>query len=507
MTRSRTVAAGSALAREERSVPAGRPSQAWLALGLGLAFLATTTWLTWSRHDSYNNRSLDLAMYTQVVWNIANGYPYQTTLLVNNRLHLAEHFALVLLPVAPLYALVSSAGLLLLLQTSFIAASGLAVYWFARRRLGSGLALLITAAYYASPLVTDIALDDFYPITLAALPLGWATALAISGRSGSAALLALGSMLWEEEAALLAIGVGLYLLLFRTRSTRWLGVAVLLVGGTWLGVVERLIAPTFSYASSGSDANWAEGHFNELRRDPLGWLAVAAASRLEPDLLDAVGWQPSPRVDQACTYPIDGDCSVLRWWIYPTAGLALLSPGTLVMAGPPAAGLLLPDKPGRFRRHQAAPVVPLLWQATAVGLARLGRPGPRLAGGIAVGLTTLVLARLDVHEQFDPARRTPSRLGSDLTRLGDSIPPGASVVASLRGLTRLASRREVYALPVAAYRAALWPPAELPRYALIDLEQDGDQVARLENLGNRRGTPYRELRRTRVVLLLERSER
>src|SRR4029079_4093609 len=107
----------------------------------------------------------------------------QTTLLANNRLHLAEHLALVLLPVAPLYALIPSVSLLLLLQTTFVAASGLAVYWFAYRRLGSGLALLITAAYYASPLLGEIALDNFYPITFAALPLGWATALAISGRS------------------------------------------------------------------------------------------------------------------------------------------------------------------------------------------------------------------------------------------------------------------------------------------------------------------------------------
>ena len=159
-------------------------------------------------------------------------------------------------------------------------------------------------------------------------------------------------MLWEEEAALLAMGIGLYLLLFQMRSTRWIGVAVVVVGGTWLGAVERLVLPTFSHASTGSDANWAEAHFNELRRDPLGWLAVVAASRVEPDLLDAVGWQRSSRIAQACTYPMAGDCSVLRWWIYPTAGLALLSPGTLVMAGPPAAGLLLPDKPRRFRRHQ-----------------------------------------------------------------------------------------------------------------------------------------------------------
>ena len=69
-------------------------------------------------------------MYTQVVWSIANGYPYQTTLLANNRLHLAEHLALVLLPLAPLYALIPSVSLLLLLQTSVVAASGLAVYWF-----------------------------------------------------------------------------------------------------------------------------------------------------------------------------------------------------------------------------------------------------------------------------------------------------------------------------------------------------------------------------------------
>src|SRR5919202_1587551 len=87
-----------------------------IALGLGLLFFAVTAAITWAEHRTYNSTSLDMAVYTQLVWNTADGHPFETTLLLQNRLHLAEHLAFLLMPLAPLYALLPRVELLLLLQ-------------------------------------------------------------------------------------------------------------------------------------------------------------------------------------------------------------------------------------------------------------------------------------------------------------------------------------------------------------------------------------------------------
>lgn len=42
----------------------GRPL---LAVSLSLLFFVVTTWITWAKHDTYNSRSTDMPMYTQLV--------------------------------------------------------------------------------------------------------------------------------------------------------------------------------------------------------------------------------------------------------------------------------------------------------------------------------------------------------------------------------------------------------------------------------------------------------
>src|SRR6266571_6701585 len=113
-------------------LPSERP---WWALGIALVFSLVTLAITWAEHQTYNSTSLDMAVYTQLVWNAADGHPFETTLLLHNRLHLAEHLALLLLPLAPLYGLWPDARLLLAFQQTALGLSGLAVYWFSRQRL------------------------------------------------------------------------------------------------------------------------------------------------------------------------------------------------------------------------------------------------------------------------------------------------------------------------------------------------------------------------------------
>ena len=482
-----------------------------LALGLALVFVVVTTAITWLEHETFNSTSLDMAVYSQLVWNTAGGQPFETSLLLQNRLHLAEHLALLLLPIAPLYGLLPDPRLLLLLQQVALGLSGLAIFWLARRTLSTGPALTLTAGYYAMPTLTEVALDAFYPIAFAAIPVGWSLALAVGRYRVTPALLLLLALLFEEEAALVALGVGAYLLLFRSRARR-AGLTAALAGLLWLGLGETVVMPAYLQPGPEASATRVDLHFGELRERPLEWMLTVAANRLEPELFRSTGWLESRGLPEDCPAAV-GHCSALRWWLYPTGGLALLSPTTLVAAAPTAGALLLADRPGRFRRHWAAPMLPVIWIAAAQGLARLARWRAGVqAGTLGLLLASLLMYRLDsslpLGNQFEPSDVVWTRGARELQQSGRLIPAEASLAAGRRGLAHYANRRLLFALPPDSYSPALWPPDVWPEYVLIDLERDEDEPPRwLRPDPRAENRPaYAEVARNRGSLLLRRAD-
>jgi uncharacterized membrane protein len=98
-----------------------------LAVAFGLAFwvVATATFVV--EHLTHNVYHRDYAIYVNTLWNTANGRPFQTSMLIANSSHLAEHVALVLLPLAPLSQLVPQPVLLIALQQAALALAGVPV--------------------------------------------------------------------------------------------------------------------------------------------------------------------------------------------------------------------------------------------------------------------------------------------------------------------------------------------------------------------------------------------
>src|SRR5262249_42728748 len=134
-----------------------------LATLCGLAFFAVTSWIALVRHDAFLTGRFDLEIYTQVVWNTAHGQPFATTLLKSNLNHLAEHVALILLPIAAIYRLAPDPKLLILIQQAALALLGVPLFIVARRVLGSAWqALLVVACFYLTPAMAGVALDDFH---------------------------------------------------------------------------------------------------------------------------------------------------------------------------------------------------------------------------------------------------------------------------------------------------------------------------------------------------------
>lgn len=432
------------------------PPRAYLpALTIGSIWFGVASWLTLAEHQTYNSTSRDIGVYLQVLWNTAHGRPYATTLLESNRVHLAEHVAPLLALLSPLYAIVPDPRWLFVVQLLSLALSAVPVYLLARSLLGGVWApTLVMAAYFAMPTLIEVAFDAFYPITFSALPVAWSAYLLLIGRRRPGAACALLALLIEEEVALTVIGLGL-VLLARTR-TRWLGLALAATAGLFLALLSTAVMPRFHEPSTVPlGQNRTAGHFDELRKDPSSVLA-----RLVIDTLP----------------------NAARWLLAPTGGLPLLAPQVLAIQAPHAATLLLADKQGRYRRHWAAPLLPVIWLATVAGLSRLRRGQPRRIGMavllVAAAASYVADSSLPGGGTYEPDDIVWTDRSEQIDDLVRTVPPDASVVASRRVLGHLAGRSDLYVFP-ASYAGELWPPDRQPNAYVFDLTNDQTREALL----------------------------
>ncbi|MFN8523814.1 MAG: DUF2079 domain-containing protein [Chloroflexota bacterium] len=417
----------------------------------GLAFFTLTTWLGWARHAAYATGRYDLEIYVQVAWSITHGQPFATTLLKTNLSHLAEHVALVMIPVGAIYRLVPDPRLLITLQQAALAALAVPVFILARQRLGPISAVITTACFLLSPALAGVALDDFHAVALASLPLGFSVVCALQGRPRAAALLALLSIPLEEETALVAMGLGGYLILDRDARIRRVGAVVGALAALWLALLVFVVMPQIHdpRTISSVGGNRTLGHFAELRRDP----ASAITRILGPRGLDA-----------------------LVWLGLPTAGLALLAPRTLVIVAPSLAALLLQNRDDTFSRHWVTPILAALYPATVAGISRL-QPGARPAalGALAAGTVAayLLVSPLPGGGTFDPSAIERDERVDLLDRAVARIPPTGVVVASQPVVAHLANRPEAYVFPIDShYAEELGWRRKRPDYYVLDLFDD-----------------------------------
>ena len=403
---------------------------------------------------TFNSTSRDIGVYLQMLWTTGHGRPFQTTLLESNRIHVAEHVALLLPVLSPLYALRPDPRWLFVAQTVVLALASVPVYLLARRLLGGTfLPTLFVAGYFLMPTVTEVAYDAFYPVIWAALPIGFAAYFLLTDRIRPGVALAIVAIPIEEEAGLAVFGLGLLMML--RPGQRRLGLALVGLALLWLGLVAMVVMPRFHEPSTlpTSGENRTVDHFAALRQHPAETLTDLATQRV-------------PRA--------------AHWLLAPTGGLPLLAPQVLIADVPQAATLLLADKGERFRRHWTAPMLPTIWISAVVGYAALrGRPMRLLGIGLLVvgtATTYLLDSNLPGGGDYDPADLAWSDRAEQHAYLVKRVPPGASLVSSRRALGAVADRAELYVFPP-SYAGKLWPPERRAQAYLLDLSNDGTQEA------------------------------
>jgi uncharacterized membrane protein len=447
-----------------RSVSRPGVRTALLPLLLGLGFFGFSGWLAVQQHLTFYTRARDMGIYLQALWSAGQGRPFITTLLQENTNHLAEHVALALWPLVPLSGLGLDAAPLVLLQQAALALCGWPIYRLARSRLGRWPALAVLAAFYLYPALSRVSLSEFHPVVVAALPAALGVAAALEGRPRSGALLLLFALLMEEELAptLLGLGVALGLGWFGCRrcgaasttairgGARGLGLTLVVIGLVWALLAVLVVLPSFRYRAGGQRgeaANRAAGHYDQVVQ--------------EPDLLGQ--WLLGERgPDVAAT------------WLLPNGGLALLGPEALAVALPGLAVLFLQDRAGTWAGHWAAPLLPVIWLAVALGLARLARGRALLVGGLGVlALGTAIAYPLDSYfpggREYEADHYVPGEVERALRRAVDRVPPDASLVATRRVVPHLAWRAELYQFPFTFSAPALRPDLQRQDFYILDL--------------------------------------
>ena len=410
------------------------------AVAVGVAvYLVLMGFIVVTRHLALRTHALDLGQIVQVVWNIAHGYgPMLTqvpTYVAADEMNVwGDHLYLILYLFVPLQWIAPGPLPLLVAQTVILGAGGLAVFAYARRRVGEPAGVAFALLYLANPSLHGINVRDIHSAAFA-IPLIIAAAVAFDAkRYGWCVVALVATLAGREDAAVAVVGFAVWLALARGR---WLAGAALAVAATTLLAVDiAWVMPRF-----------LGGTYNHLNRyqhlgGSLGEILVSIP--LRPWRWVGIALTPAKLV-------------YLGALLAPLALLPLLAPRVLAAALPGLAMNLLSLDPKLFNyqaQYQAF-VLPFLVLAAVDGYARLreaagsrrlfGRHGAASALGAAFVFSVVLTARIANDFGITFWRLGPPQRAA--YALMARIPDAAAVAANERLVPHLATRREIYVFP------------------------------------------------------------
>jgi len=241
--------------------PEWRDEPHWLKrapMFAGIVFAVLFTWLSISRHQSYNSHLHDLGLSDQMLWSLTHGYGYRVTTWQDEHYNLrpfeynfaAEHITPILVILAPGRLIIEGAEWLLTCQALALGGAGwLMGLWAARRTQSTLFGAAMAAGWVLHPLVQQTAIKDFHTDAMAPVALAWAL-LSMDpleepdrfaprrwGQWFGALLLFL---MTKEDASLQLVGFGLFLM----ARLRWrTAVGVLGLGIAYYVAVVGVVTP------------------------------------------------------------------------------------------------------------------------------------------------------------------------------------------------------------------------------------------------------------------------
>jgi uncharacterized membrane protein len=418
--------------------PPTTPRPRLLAFSVGALTVATAVALCWLgvvRHHALVSNIFDLGLFENILWRSVHGDLLGSSVFGSGTFN-SEHFAPLLLALAPLYAIVPRAETLIVAQTIWLCSAVVPLWlWTVRRHGSPTLAAALGVAWLLSPFVQSNALWDFHDLTLGIPVVLWALWALAAGRHKLFWAFAGALLLVREEMALVAMLLGLLAIL---EGERRRGAALLLVSLAWFLLVAKLLAPSAglgAYPQSLHGGLSTDSSYADLSSVILGDPVFLALELLRASKF-----------------------GLLLALLVPLALLPALGGRVLLLLGPGVAILALSANKAVANPafHYTSFFVPVVFAAVAPGVVRLerwlARPLAREAAaaivvaalafdwsfGVFAPNTTFRAGFSTVSWTLTPAERERHAW---VTQLAAALPPDACVAATGKVGAHLAGRR------------------------------------------------------------------
>lgn len=317
----------------------------------------------------------DSAMYEEHLWNLWHGKGFRSYL--DQGLFLGEHIQVIHLLLLPLHLLWPSHLLMEFCESTALALGAIPVFRMARRSTGSDRAgLLMSAAYllYFPLHFLDIEVDlkTFRPESFCVPFFLWAFDALEEKRFRRALILLAIALSAKEDYSIIIAPLGVWIAVmawweagkkgqrpsafgFRLSADKWafgIGCGLAVFGVAYLLLATRVVIPWFR---SGAELHYVK-YFSKFGNTmgEVAWNMLTNPKLLFGELLTG----------KTALYALS--------MLLPVGFVALLSPGRLAVGLPLFGILCLNELAADPRHHFHAPLVPVIFWATAVGVGNAG---------------------------------------------------------------------------------------------------------------------------------------
>jgi uncharacterized membrane protein len=418
----------------------------WAVITLIALYIVWFSYLSWKLYYGYGYPPFDLSIFNQGLWLLTHFHVPFVTVMGRNLF--GDHTSFILLLFAPFFRLFPEPQGLLMLQILAIAAAAIPIYVLAQKHIrDTAIATALVAAFLLNPALEQGTMQQFHPEGLQVLIISLAIYAAIESRGVLLAVMVVLALMVKEDAALLVVPLGLWVLWRRDR--KW-GAWIIAGAVAWTAFALEVIIPSLlgqaSLYSGDIPFGGVGGFFKTLFTAPGTFLSYVGG-----DGRPFYVWQM-------------GFATGWGFVLSPEIALiALLAVAENVVSTLP----YMHQIPYQF----SMPVVPILILGTVWAVSRqtsLMRRYVITGLTITCALVSCVwwglapFSNESVYAQWSP---TGSAV-HDFTKLEDRIPAGAVVSAWYLFVPHLDQRTQIY----------LWPtPFDSQNYGLF--KNDGARLA------------------------------
>ena len=436
----------------------------WHVVAFALTVLYTL-WLalrTTRDHFGLGTSAYDFGLYDQGVWLLSQGRAPFVTLMGRNLF--GDHTSFILLPLVPLYWVVSSTGLLFVAQALALGLGAVPMWKATRELLGEpSYACVAVVAYLAHPALTYTGRENFHPDAALAPLIAWAIYAALGYRWRHYAFAVLLILSVKEDTGLFVAALGVWVALRRDRRVG----LVTLFGSLWcaallmFAVMRGIVGVPYR---------------NEWRLPFGGFGGLVRTSLTRPDKL--------------IRHLVSGD---RPWYLVqllaPVGFVALLRPEIVLLGTLPLLSNLVSTfwYQSQIEYHYAVQFVPILVLGSMWAISRVQMHLRQWLVGVVLA-SSLVSAWVWTPLPFMRTRMaeySPSHPAVAAARQAIDEVPEDAVVSAFHTLTAHMARRErIYVFPV-PFRRVLYGPNvfakddRLPfvdeiQYVILPRELDGE---------------------------------